>query len=118
MNGRRPVGVVIVACLYIAVGAVGLVHHFPRGAVFHQDDVWIELTELLAVIAGAFLLRGYNWSRWLALAWMGFHVAISWPAMGKLAIHSLLFAVIAWVLFRADARAFFARDGKTASGAT
>jgi hypothetical protein len=49
---------------------------------------------------------------------MGFHVAISWPAMGKLAIHSLFFAVIAWVLFRADARVFFAGSGKMTSGAS
>jgi uncharacterized membrane protein len=107
---KRPVAVLIVACLYIAVGAVGLVHHFPRPMVFHQDDIWIELTELLAIIIGVFLLRGHNWARWLAIAWMAFHVAISWPAVRQLAIHTIILAAIAWLLFRADARQFFTAD--------
>jgi len=38
--------------------------------------MWVCLLSLAAVIAGAGLLRGYNWARWLALAWIAFHVAI------------------------------------------
>jgi uncharacterized membrane protein len=106
---KRPIGVLIVACLYIAVGGVGFVRHFPRPMVFHQDDVWVLLTELLAIIAGVFMLRGHNWARWLAIAWMAFHVALSWPAVRELAVHTLILAAIAWLLFRTDARQYFAR---------
>jgi hypothetical protein len=53
------------------------------------------------------MLRGHNWARWLAVAWMAFHVAISFPEISKLAIHSLLLVAIAWLLFRSDARAWF-----------
>ena len=75
----------------------------------HQDDsVWIELTELLAIVSGAFMLRGHNWARWLALAWMAFHVAISFPVYRQMAIHLIIFAGIAWVLFRVDTRRYFA----------
>jgi uncharacterized membrane protein len=77
--------------------------------VFHQDDVWIELTELLALVAGVFMLRGYNWARWLALAWLAFHVAISWAAPSRIAIHTVFLAAFAWLLFRPDARRHFDR---------
>jgi hypothetical protein len=111
MSARKlPIEVLVVACLYILVGTVGLVHHFPWPMVFHQDDVWIELTELLAVIAGLFMLLGRNWARWLAIAWMAFHVALSWPEVSKLAIHALFLAAIAWLLFSRQARQFFAND--------
>jgi len=94
---------------------MGLVRHFPRPMVFHQDDIWILLTELLAVVAGVFLLLGCNWARWMAVAWMAFHVAISWPVMGQLAVHALILAGITWLLFRADARQFFAARHSGAS---
>jgi len=110
MSGRRPIAVWIIACLYIAVGALGLVGHFPRHMVFRQDDVWIELTELLALVAGVFMLLGKNWARWLAVAWIAFHVAISWPVVSRIAIHAAFLAVIAWALFRADARRYFGGD--------
>jgi len=102
---RRPVSVLVIAWLYIAVGALGFVGHFHD---LHQPETkWILLTELLAVLAGLFMLRGHNWARWLAVAWMAFHVAISFPEISKLAIHSLFLAAIAWLLFRSDARAWF-----------
>ena len=31
----------------------------------------------LAIVCGVFLLRGHNWARWLALAWIAFHVVLS-----------------------------------------
>lgn len=74
------------------------------------DGVWIEITEALAILAGAFMLRGRNWARWLALAWMAFHVAISFGAVREFAIHCVIFAGIAWLLFRADARQYFHRS--------
>lgn len=109
MTRKRPIAVWIISCLFIAVGLAGLIHHFPRDMVFHQDDIWIELTELLALVAGVFMLLGHNWARWLAVAWMAFHVAISWPVLRMIVIHMLILAAIAWLLFRRDARAYFAR---------
>ena len=104
---RRPIGVLVVSVLYVAVGATAFVVNFPKLMALQPDSIWIELTELLAVIAGVFLFRGQNWARWLAVAWMAFHVAISFPAVRLVAVHSILFALIAWVLFRADSRRFF-----------
>jgi uncharacterized membrane protein HdeD (DUF308 family) len=102
---KRPVSVLILACLYIAVGVLGLVAHYHD---FSQPDgIWIALTEVVAILAGVFLFRGHNWARWLALAWMAFHIAISFPVLRQIAVHTLFFAVIAWLLFRPAARAYF-----------
>ncbi|ACO32928.1 MULTISPECIES: hypothetical protein [Acidobacterium] len=102
---KRPLSVLVVACLYLLVGCIGFVYHFHN---FHQlDFIWIELTEALAIVAGAFLLQGRNWARWLAIAWMAFHVAISYGDWHKLVIHFCIFVLITWLLFRADARSYF-----------
>lgn len=105
----RPVAVLIISCVYIAVGAIGFVYHFPGLMGLQRDSVWIELTELLAIVAGAFMLLGRNWARWLALAWMAFHVAIGFPALRQTTVHLLFLAVIAWFLFQADAMRYFRR---------
>ena len=106
-SSNRPVTVLVVACLFMAIGAVGVVRHFPGLKPWHQDDVWIELTELLAIVAGAFLLRGCSWARWLAVAWLAFHVAISFPQLQKVTVHAIICALIAWILFRPAAGRYF-----------
>ena len=104
---KRPVTVWVLSCLYIAVGAIGFAYHLRELMALQPDGVWIELTGLLAILSGVFMLRGRNWARWLALAWMAFHVAISFPVPRQLIIHSLFLAAIAWLLFRPDARRYF-----------
>ena len=41
------------------------------------------------------MFRGQNWARWLALLWMAFHVAISFPVVRQVVTHSIIFALIA-----------------------
>ncbi len=89
----RPLSVTILAWLYIGVGMIGFVSHFTeihaRNA-FRYDGIWIEVVEVLAIVCGAFMLRGHNWARWLAIAWMVFHVVLSaFGAFHEFAIHSL-----------------------------
>ncbi len=109
-EGKRPVFVTVVACLYIAVGAMGFIAHgwegWARGDI-HWDTLSIEFVELVAVGSGIFLLRGRNWARWLALAWMAFHVAISLPELRQAAVHSVFRALIAWALFCPPAMRYF-----------
>ena len=103
---KRPIAVTALACLYILVGTVGFVRHFPER---HEHDwIWIAVTEIAAVVCGAFMLRGHNWARWLAVAWIAFHVAISVnDPIGKLAVHVFFLIAIAYVLFRRDAAEYF-----------
>ena len=113
--GKRPVSVLILSWLFIAVGVIAFANYFPALLANQHDAIWIELTELLALIAGVFMLRGENWARWLALAWMAFHVAISFPILREAAIHALIFVVMAWLLLRQYARRYFARRSASES---
>ncbi len=108
---RTPVSVALIACLYLPVGIGGLLVHFRD--LRAPDGIWVEVTELLAIICGVFLLRAQNWARWLAVAWMTFHVFISFGVWRELAVHGLFLALIGWCLFRADASRFF-QDSKAA----
>ncbi len=108
---KRPLAVTIISCVYIVTGVVGLAYHLSQFKVqhpFEYDIVWIVLVELAAIASGAFMLRGRNWARWLAIAWIAFHVGLSifhpWP---ELVIHSLLFIVIAYFLLNRQAKEYF-----------
>jgi hypothetical protein len=108
MNKKdRPVTVLIVAGLFILMGTIGFAYHFREMMAFQQHSVWIELVRLVAILCGTFMLRGRNWARWLALAWMAFHVAISFPEIGQVSFHLLFLVAIAWLLLRPDAVQYF-----------
>jgi len=105
-ESKRPISITIIALVYLTVGIVGFVYHFKE--IRAPDGIGIELTEFLAIVAGAFLLRGSNLARWLALAWMAFHVVLSFfHPLPELLIHCLFFAVFAWLLFRSPAATYF-----------
>ncbi|HEX7359799.1 MAG TPA: hypothetical protein VF283_04845 [Bryobacteraceae bacterium] len=110
-ENRRPLSVTILGCLYLAVGIIGFGYHFTELLAknsFQQGAVWVELTEFLAILCGAFMLRGSNWARWVAVAWIAFHVAVSaFDALLQFAVHCLFCAVITWVLFRREAERYF-----------
>ncbi len=112
---KRPTSVTIVALVYVVMGIVGFVYHFNelRGAgAFPYGMLWVELVRLLAVVCGVFMLIGQDWARWVALAWIAFHVVISlfhaWP---EFAMHCLFLALIAWILLRAPAALYFRNGG-------
>ena len=106
---KRPIPVLIVVAVYLLVGVMGFVYHFSELTAGHQDAIAIELTELLAVVSGVGLLMRQNWARWLALAWVVFHVVISlFHPLRELLIHAALCVVIAWLLFRPATARWFA----------
>jgi hypothetical protein len=111
---KRPISVTIIACLYLAVGIIAFVYHFRELLTLQRDSVSIELTEFLAIVSGAFMLRGHNWARWLALAWIVFHVILSvFDQLHGLAVHGLLCAVITWILFRPEAAQYFRSQARS-----
>lgn len=105
----RPVSVIIIAWLYIVVGVVGFVYHVTD---IEREPGWRTATILavrvLAVVIGAFMLRGAGWARWAALGWMAFHVVLgalhSW---GDALTHGVLLGVFAVVLLRPSVGAYF-----------
>lgn len=112
---KRPLSVTVLAWLYVATGALGLAFHlseFKSLHPFHYDAVGIALVRLIAIVAGAYMLRGSDWARWLALAWIAFHVIISaFHPLFQLAVHSLLCVAFAYILFRPRATQYFRPTG-------
>ncbi|HEV2323983.1 MAG TPA: hypothetical protein VGS10_08530 [Terracidiphilus sp.] len=107
---KPPLPVIVVALLYLAVGAIGFVYHFRTLLAWQQGSMWVEGTELLAVIIAVFLLRGQNWARWLAIAWMAFHVVLSaLHSYGQAAVHAAFLVLIAWALFMPASGHYFRR---------
>jgi len=108
---KRPISITAIASVYLMTGTLGFAVHFREilaRQAFQYDDALIELTELIAIVCGMFMLQGRNWARWLALAWIAAHVAISFfSSLQKVAIHGLFLALIAYFLFRPDARTYF-----------
>ena len=108
---KRPALVTAISCVLMAAGVAGLAYHVREFASADKlDYVFALLVRALAIVAGAFMLRGSNWARWLAMLWISFHVVVSaFHPIGELALHIIVFAVFAFVLFRSDAAAYFRR---------
>jgi hypothetical protein len=107
----RPWSVVVVSCLLIAAGFIGLVFHFADFRNMHSmgsDVILVTFVRLLAVLTGAYMLAARNWARWLAMAWIGFHVVVSaFHPLRELAMHIVVFAVFAAALFHRGATQYF-----------
>lgn len=112
MDRKRPLTVSIAAAVYLLVGAGGFLLHFRELMPLEAEAALVEFTELLALAAGVFMFQGQNWARWLALAWMAFHVVISaFHPLRELLVHAALFVVVAWILLRPPAGRYFRRAG-------
>lgn len=95
---KRPYEVTVAGWLFIVIGVLNTVYHLWRGTL----DRWMILILLLtvsAIVAGVFLLRGARWARWLALAWVAFHVVVSaFNSLSDALPHAALLLVIGYVL--------------------
>ena len=108
---KRPISIVLVACLYLATGILGFAAHFRELLQLQPDSLLAEIMELLAIVAAIFLWRGHNWARALAFAWIAFHVFLSaFHSLPEMAMHSLICCAIAWLLFCSPADRFFRRS--------
>jgi uncharacterized protein YhhL (DUF1145 family) len=108
---KRPLAVTIIGWIYIATGIAGIVYHARQFNLQHpfESDAMVALSvRALAIVAGAFMLRGQDWARWLAVAWMGFHVILSiYHPLSQLVIHAVSLVLLAFFLFRPEARQYF-----------
>lgn len=101
--------VIVVACLYLLVGIGAGVEQFPHLLAGQREAIGMEIAEALAILTGVCLLLRQGWARWLAVAWMAFHVAIMFSDPGKMVVHVVLCGLIAWALFRPESRGWFQR---------
>jgi len=106
---RRPLSITIVGALFIIAGLVGLAYHAPELATEPPlESGFVLFVRFLAVLAGAFVLRGANWARWLMVAWLAYHVVLTVPhAVSSAVVHFILLASIAFLVFRRAASAYF-----------
>ena len=95
---KRPYEVTVAGWMFVVIGILNTAWHLWKGA----PDLWmipILLLTVSAIVAGFFLLRGARWARWLALAWVAFHVGVS--ALDSVAAslpHLVLLLVVGYVL--------------------
>src|SRR5688500_10472982 len=108
---KRPLVVTIIGWLFIAAGTVGFIYHFSELVIqnpFVNDAIWVLFVRLLAIAGGILILRGANLGRWLLVAWMAYHVVLSYfHTVSQLITHVLFLAAIAFALFHPRAAAFF-----------
>jgi hypothetical protein len=108
---KRPPAVAGIAGLYVLVGLIacgGQLWPWITGHGWPADAGWILAIDGLALVLGGFLFLGHNWARWAAVAWLGGHViGMALFSRSQLAVHVVLFALIAYALFRGESGRFF-----------
>ena len=91
----------------MVTGALGLVIHLLDKPL----DRWavvISLVSVLSLLGGVFLLKGQSWARWLLLAWVAFHVVLSWfHSLSQFAVHLALLVIVAYFLLWSPASKYF-----------
>lgn len=107
---QRPLAVTLISCLFMAAGAMGIVYHASELKQFaaNPEMVWVLVVRLLAIVGGIFVLRRANWARWLLVAWIGYHVIISFfHTSAELIMHVIIMIVTIVALFQPKANIFF-----------
>jgi hypothetical protein len=113
---KRPPSITVISWIFIVVGSIGLlssllsvVNTEASHRITDLEAHWmIPVARALALVAGALMLSGFNWGRWLIVVWLAFHVIISLlHSPFELIVHVLLLAVTLYFLFRPPASAYF-----------
>jgi hypothetical protein len=108
---NRPRSITIIGWLFVVFGSITLLSGvLPFSAIELKSHWYVHLSRILAIVAGAFMLKGYNWARWLLVAWMAFHIVVgALHGLGPLLTHVVIFSVILFFIFRRSASAYFSR---------
>lgn len=114
---KRPVSIAVISWIFIVVGIVtfvtGLLPLIDQGisellAERPVEFLIAQFVRTLAVVSGMGMLFGFNWARWLLVGWLGYHVILSiFHPPFELLVHGLLFVVVLYFLFRAQASVYF-----------
>lgn len=103
--------ILAVGVIFLAVGVLDVWRGIEPilGGASHlaTDDMLVLAIGIAALVGGAFVLRRQNWARWLLAVWMLLHVAISVGEPEQLIAHLVIFGLLAFLLFRPRARAYF-----------
>jgi hypothetical protein len=115
---RRPLSITVIGWLFVVTGCAVLI----GAARALADPDARRLSELLpmaasgllALVGGAFTLRGHGWARWALIVWMAFHIVLSlMHSWEELLMHLALFTPITVLLLRRSASAWFRAERGT-----
>jgi len=115
---KRPISVTIISWFFILMGVLSnfdtISHWNMYRASGRPASDWIvgflvmELTRILAIVAGILMLRRNNFGRWLCVVWLAFHVVISIRhSITEVAMHAVFLFVLIFFLFRRPANEYF-----------
>ena len=113
---KRPLSITIISWLFIALGIFSLlVGLLPIGqitAAHHIAELtshwYVHVSRIAAAVSGIGMLYGFNWARWLLVAWLLFHIVVGGlHSTAQLGTHLLLFLIVMYFLFRPAASAYF-----------
>jgi hypothetical protein len=103
----RPRPITIISWFFIIFGSIALL----SGVLPFRDLMshwYVHLSRFLMIVAGIFMLKGYNWARWLLVLWIAFHIVISALHSALfLLMHVVIFSVILYFVFRRQSSAYF-----------
>ena len=118
---KRPLAIWITGVVFLCVGIGDMLagpwrflsgsNSMPIDSRMHDliDVGLVVLTGAVAVLGATLLLNGRRWGRWLIVVWTGAHVVLSVEHDRlELAIHTLLFVVVCWLLYRRESSAYLA----------
>ncbi len=114
-TNKLPWSVTIISWIFVATGVIGFGFHLSEvnRQPFDYDVLWPLGLALVAIVCGIYMLRRSNWARWVAVAWLVFHAAVSaFHSRRELIVHSVLLALFTYFLFRPEASAYF-RGGRS-----
>jgi hypothetical protein len=106
-----PIPILVVSILYILAGSIGFTYHVKE---FYQPDVqvsqlvWVLFLRILAIVCGGLLLLKMSGARWLAIAWMAYHVYIgALNSTSQMIAHLVILVIVTVLLFLPVSTAFF-----------
>lgn len=105
---KRPIPIIIVSVLFILVGCTGFAYHVKELSDKPYETVWVLFVEILAVACGILLLLRIGWARWLAIAWLLYHVIISaFNSTSEMTAHIVFLVIVSVLLFLPVSTTYF-----------
>jgi hypothetical protein len=115
MKGR-PLPVVMVSLLFILTGCIGFAYHindFSKPNASSFELIWVLFLRILAVVCGLLLFFRMNWARWLAIAWLAYHVIISaFNSSSEMLAHIVFLVIVTFLLFLPVSSKYFKNKNK------
>ena len=115
---RRPRSITVISWIFIVFGSISFlvslipyVDAFATSRLAYLKAHWmVHVARMAALVSGVFMLYGFNWARWLLVVWIVFHLILSaLHSALELLMHSVIFAVVLYFIFRPQASAYFRR---------